>query len=51
MLDFGAQALALGGLLSAVASVAHLACVAIGAPARVIRYYDHERRLWIPVTQ
>jgi hypothetical protein len=33
MLDFGAQALALGGLLSAVASVAHLACVAIGAPA------------------
>ena len=33
MLDFGARALALGGLLSAVASLAHLACIAIGAPA------------------
>lgn len=33
MLDFGVQALALGGLLSAVAAVAHLACIAIGAPA------------------
>ena len=33
MLDFGAQALALGGVLTAAASVAHLACIALGAPA------------------
>ncbi len=33
MLDFGAQALALGGVLTAVASVTHLACIALGAPA------------------
>jgi hypothetical protein len=33
MLDFGTQALALGGVLSAAASVAHLACIALGAPA------------------
>ncbi len=33
MLDFGAQALALGGALSALASVAHLACIALGARA------------------
>ena len=33
MLEFGAQALALGGLLTAVASVAHLACIALGPRA------------------
>jgi hypothetical protein len=33
MLDFGAQALVLGGVLSAVASVAHMACIAFGARA------------------
>ena len=33
MLDFGARALAIGGVLTAVASVAHLACIALGAPA------------------
>src|SRR5215468_9695765 len=33
MLGVGAQALVLGGTLSAAASVAHLACIALGAPA------------------
>jgi uncharacterized protein (TIGR02246 family) len=33
MLDFGAQALVLGGVLSAAAAVAHVACIALGAPA------------------
>ena len=33
MLDFGAQALALAGAVTAIASVAHLACIALGAPA------------------
>jgi hypothetical protein len=33
MLDLGAQSLALGGALSAAASVVHLACIALGAPA------------------
>jgi hypothetical protein len=33
MLGPGAQALAIGACLSAVAAVAHLACIAIGAPA------------------
>ncbi len=33
MLDFGNEALVLGGLLSALASVAHLACIVLGAPA------------------
>jgi hypothetical protein len=33
MLDIGTQALALGGALSAMALVAHLACIALGAPA------------------
>jgi hypothetical protein len=33
MLSFGAKALVLGGVLSAVASVAHLACIGLGAPA------------------
>ena len=33
MLSVGAQALVLGGALSAAAAVAHLACIALGAPA------------------
>lgn len=33
MLDFGNTALLLGGVLSALASIAHLACIALGAPA------------------
>jgi hypothetical protein len=33
MLSLGSQALAVGALLSAVAAVAHLACIVIGAPA------------------
>jgi hypothetical protein len=33
MLSSGAQALAVGAALSAVAALAHLACIAIGAPA------------------
>lgn len=33
MPTFGTQALLLGGLLSATAAVAHLACIALGAPA------------------
>ena len=33
MLSAGAQALVVGALLSAVAAVAHLACIFIGAPA------------------
>lgn len=33
MPDFGVQALVLGGVLSAIASVAHLACIVFGAPA------------------
>lgn len=33
MLDFGAQALALAGVVTALASIAHLACIALGAPA------------------
>lgn len=33
MPTFGTQALLIGGLLSAAAAVAHLACIAIGAPA------------------
>jgi len=33
MLDLGAQALALAGVATALASVAHLACIALGAPA------------------
>lgn len=33
MSDLGTQALALGGALSALASLAHLACIALGAPA------------------
>lgn len=31
--DIGTQALVLGGALSALASLAHLACIALGAPA------------------
>jgi len=33
MLSVSAQALVLGGTLSAAAAVAHLACIALGAPA------------------
>jgi hypothetical protein len=33
MLSVGAQALVAGGTLSAVAAVAHLACIVLGAPA------------------
>ena len=33
MPTFGTQALLIGGLLSAAAAVAHLACIALGAPA------------------
>lgn len=33
MIDLGTQALALAGLFSALASLAHLACIALGAPA------------------
>ena len=33
MLNPGAQALAIGACLSAVAAVAHLACIVVGAPA------------------
>mgnify|MGYP001006291435 CR=1 FL=1 len=33
MHDLGTQALVLGGALSALASLAHLACIALGAPA------------------
>lgn len=33
MLDFGNTALLLGGVLSTLASIAHLACIALGAPA------------------
>jgi hypothetical protein len=33
MFDSGAQALVLGGVLSAAAAVAHVACIALGAPA------------------
>ncbi|WP_374486361.1 hypothetical protein [Zoogloea sp.] len=33
MSTFGTQALLIGGLLSAIAAVAHLACIALGAPA------------------
>lgn len=33
MSTFGTQALLIGGLLSATAAVAHLACIALGAPA------------------
>jgi hypothetical protein len=33
MLSLGSQALAVGALLNAVAAVAHLACIVIGAPA------------------
>lgn len=33
MLTSGAQALVMGGALSAAAAVAHLACIVIGAPA------------------
>ena len=33
MLNLGTHALALGGLLTAIASVAHLACIVLGAPA------------------
>lgn len=33
MTRFGAQALILGGSLSALAALAHLACIVIGAPA------------------
>jgi hypothetical protein len=33
VLDPGAQALAVAGALTAVAAIAHLACIAIGAPA------------------
>jgi len=33
MLSVGPQALVLGGTLSAAAAVAHLACIALGAPA------------------
>lgn len=33
MLDFGAQSLVLAGVATTLASVAHLACIAVGAPA------------------
>jgi len=33
MPTFGTQALLMGGLFSALAAVAHLACIALGAPA------------------
>lgn len=33
MLSTGAQALAVGGVVSLVAAVAHLACIVLGAPA------------------
>lgn len=33
MPTFGSQALLIGGLFSATAAVAHLACIALGAPA------------------
>jgi len=33
MLGFGAQALVVGAVLSALAAAAHLACIVIGAPA------------------
>lgn len=33
MLDFGAKALVLAGVLTTLASIAHLACIVFGAPA------------------
>ena len=33
MSEFGAYALLLGGVLNALASIAHLACIVLGAPA------------------
>jgi hypothetical protein len=45
MTSSGSLALALGGTLSAVAALAHLACIAIGAPAyRIMGAGEHMAR-------